>query len=115
MSHSVEACYDFYHEVETVARRERRCDACREPIAPKHRYVRVAWKFDGTFMAIGRCLRCQALHLHLRDKGDRASAYDTTWPAERLDCGQDYEEEWGTLPPEIAALAFVTADEMQQA
>lgn len=112
MSHSVDASYDFYHETETVARKERHCDACREGIVPGHRYVRIAWKFDGDFESIGRCLRCQALHLHLRGKGN--NCYHTTWPNERLSCGQDYEEEWGPLPPEIAALAFATADEMQR-
>jgi len=37
------------------------------------------------------------------------------YPAERLDCGQSYKDEWGKEPPpEIAALAFKTGADMQE-
>lgn len=57
---------------------------------------------DGDSVTLRRCSRCQTIHEHLRQLCESQER----WPDEQLNCGEDYEEEWGKLPPEIAALAF---------
>lgn len=109
MSHSVEETYAVYDERSPVARKEHRCDACDERIAPGQQYARIGIVFQGEAESVKRCLRCQAIHEYLRDKDP-----GETWPAERLDCGEKYEDHWGEDPPErIAALAFALPREMQ--
>jgi hypothetical protein len=97
---------DVYAETVRRARKPHSCAACRETIATGHRYTDVRIIFEGRVDTIKRCLRCQAIHEHLRDLGDGES-----WPEERLDCGQSYESEWGECPDEIAALAFALPGE----
>lgn len=108
MSHYCDDSYDVYHEVRVFASKEHECDAvmCDEPIRKGDPYWRVSVVFNGQAETIKRCIRCQTIHEHLRDRGE------DTWPDERLACGQDYEEEWGRPPPpEIQALAFWRAGE----
>lgn len=100
-----------YNERRVRARKPHQCSACKEAIRPGHYYMRIGIVFDGSAEALKRCLRCQALHAHLREKC--AASEDEMWPADRLDCGLTYESEWGDLPPEIAALAFQTGASMQ--
>lgn len=109
MSHAVDMLYDIYNEQHVRAHKEHRCGACHEAIAPGHTYWRVHIVFDGSARTVKRCERCQALHLHLRGI---SNDWDI-WPDEELNCDQSYEEEWGELPPEIAALAFVRPEELQ--
>jgi len=109
MSHAYDDCYAFYSETWHKANKEHACSACLETIKPGHQYCRAAWAFEGEFDNVKRCARCQAMHKHLRNL-----APGDAWPAERLDCGERYEDDWGTAPPpEIAALAFITQDEAQ--
>jgi len=103
MSHTVEEQYTIYDERRVRARIRHECDACDLPIEPGHAYMRIGILFDGEWETVKRCLRCQAIHEHLRELG----AFFETWPAERLDCGEEYRAHWGNEPPpEIAALAF---------
>jgi hypothetical protein len=109
VSHNIDETYSFYEEKYPRARLAHECDACGDAIAPGHIYARVSWHFDGKTESVKRCLRCQKLHLHLRGLG-----CGETWPAERLDCGEEYEEHWGgEAPPEIQQLAFVTGADLQ--
>lgn len=101
---------DVYSEREVRARCEHRCAACRETIPVGHRYWRIFIAAVRESWSYKRCLRCQAIHVHLRELCDDYGF----WPSETLDCGEEYTAHWGEEPPpEIAALAFVTADEMQ--
>jgi len=110
MSHDVEEHYTVYEESTRKARKEHECDACDDKIRVGDKYVHVFIVFQGDHETIKRCARCQAIHMHLRQECQGQGM----WPAERLDCGEEYEEHWGKAPPdEIAALAFMTADEMQ--
>lgn len=104
MSHSCDGTYDVYRETRVRARKPHTCSACTETIPARTTYWRVTWVFDGGANGVKRCERCQAIHLHLREKC--RSSYDNLWPDERLNCGLKYEDEWGDLPEEIAALAF---------
>lgn len=119
MSESCDETYDVYDERVVRARKPHRCGACRETILPGHRYCRIGVVFDGEARTYKRCVRCQFLHEHLREKCrasvDRSSwpVTEHLWPDEQLACGQDYVEEWGPLPDEIAALAFLSAEEQQ--
>lgn len=109
MSHSIDERYEAYIETLRVARKAHVCAACAEPIAPGHRYYTIRIVYQG-IEGLKRCLKCQAIHEHLRglEPGEM-------WPAEKLDCGEDYEEHWGGEPPaEIAALAFMTPEEAQR-
>jgi len=111
MSYSADEEYAVYFEHDRCARKEHRCSACKEAIRPGDRYCVVQMVYDGTASSIKRCLRCQKIHEHLRTLGE---PIDRLWPDERLDCGEEYRDHWGREPPpEIAALAFVTNDEMQ--
>lgn len=110
MSHSVDDYYSFYHEDYPRARKAHWCAACAEVIPAGHIYARVRLCWDGTASTIKRCARCQTIHLHLREQ-----APGDTWPSERLDCGETYQDHWETdPPPEIAALAFASPEEMQR-
>lgn len=111
MSYQADEKYAVYSERFPRARKPHVCDACRETIRIGDRYARVGTVFDNRAETIVRCLRCQTIHEHLRTLGDGDS-----WPDERLDCGEEYESHWEQPPPaEIAALAFVTPDDMQRA
>lgn len=110
MSHLVDETYSVYSESRRSARKRHACSACRDAIEPGHRYVSVFIVFDGESRAVKRCLRCQAIHEHLRSLCTRDG---DLWPDESLDCGLDYVSEWGELPDDIAALAFQTGADMQ--
>lgn len=102
MSYHCDERYDVYDERRTTARKAHECDACDQVIAPGDIYYRIRWVYDGSADGVKRCIRCQFIHEHLRELGD-----GDMWPAEKLDCGEDYEPHWGRKPPEhIAALAF---------
>lgn len=105
MSNYCDETYDVYVEDRVKARKEHRCSACEERIPPGVTYWRIRWVFDSSASGVKRCERCQAIHLHLRQKC-REQTYGDLWPDERLACGLKYEDEWGDLPEEIAALAF---------
>lgn len=110
MSHSCDEQYDVYNETWRTARKGHVCSACSMPVDKGHRYCHVTTIYDGMVTHYKRCLRCQALHEHLRDKcyeSDSRGYSDQLWPDEQLNCGMDYEEEWRQPPPpEIAKLAF---------
>lgn len=111
MSHSIDEHYSVYNETYPVARKSHQCDACQREIRAGDQYARVFVLFDGTSETFKRCLRCQHIHLHLRDIG----SCDDMWPAERLDCGEEYSDHWGVEPPEeLQSLAFMTDDDAQK-
>ena len=110
MSHEVDELYDVYHEEQRRARKLHRCIACPEPIPVGVKYTRVFVLFDGVKGNFKRCARCQAIHLHLRERCRKERP--DYWPAEDLNCGETYEDEWGPCPPEIAALAFALPGEV---
>lgn len=113
MSYHYDDTYDVYDERRVKARKPHTCQACGDTIQPGHRYARVGIVFRGSAETIKRCLRCQTLHAHLRERcrGDNRS-----WPDEHLAGGETYEDEWGQPPPpEVAALAFKTGADLQSA
>lgn len=100
--------YAVYSERAVRARKEHRCDACKRPIERGSIYIRVFMVWDCTAESIKRCPRCELMHLHLRSLD---TDHCELWPAEKLDCGMRYEEEWGDLPDDVAWLAFATNEE----
>lgn len=114
MSHDVDDTYDVYLERDVVARKDHRCRACRETIARGDRYYRISIVFDGEASTVKRCVKCQAIHLHLRELGGYGTPYGDMWPDEELNCGEEYAEHWGHAPPaHIASLAFMTPADAQ--
>lgn len=91
------------------ARKEHICSACGETIRRGICYALVRYVCDGSAGTDKRCPRCEALHAHLR--GLCAEDGNDRIVDDRLDCGQSYEDEWGDVPPEIAALAFTAPGE----
>jgi hypothetical protein len=102
MSHSCDEQYAIYNERTFRANKPHRCDACEGEIRKFDSYTRVFTLYDGRKEHYKRCARCQMLHEHLRELCEPGEQ----WPAEMLDCGLRYEDEWGDVPPHIAALAF---------
>lgn len=114
MSHSIDERYRVYNERIVRARKLHRCAACDEPIAPGHLYARVfildPAGYEHPASIVKRCLRCQKIHLTLRQLND-----SDEWPDEELDCGETFEEHHRCAPPEeLAALAFLTQEEAQR-
>jgi hypothetical protein len=102
VSYYAEEPYDLYKETPVRSRKDHRCSACKQTIPPKVTYWKIVVVFDGTLESLKRCSRCQKLHKHLRELGRERDM----WPDERLACGKLYQDEWGDVPVEIAALAF---------
>ena len=114
MSHSCEETYDVYRETVRRARKQHECDACRAPIRPGDYYCAVSVVHDNVAETVKRCGACQRTHEHLRVLCSERSSWDREnfWPDERLNCGLEYDEEWGSEPPnEIASLPLLGADE----
>lgn len=109
MSEQCEGCCDIYEERFRTARKEHRCTACKRAILPGHRYCAVFTLYDGSTVTYKRCGSCQRLHEHLVELCRLAG--DDMWPRDDLGCGLRYQDEWGPVPPEIAALAFMSDDE----
>ena len=108
MSHPIDDYYAVYRETFPRSQSPQRCDACDEAIAAGQRFARAAIVSGGRAENVIRCMRCQRIHEHLRNLDPDA------WPEERLDCGTDYEDEWGGPPPdEIVALAFALPGEVE--
>lgn len=111
MSHDVYDAepYAVHDEERRVAGKTHRCDACHDPITKGHAYVRFFGVWDGMAESVKRCLRCQKIFEHLVEKGRSSDMF----PAQRLDCGETYQDHWGEEPPdEIAALAFALPGEV---
>jgi hypothetical protein len=107
MSHEVDEYYRVYQVEVRKARKPHECGACGRPIAPGDTYASAHIVFsNGGGETVKRCGPCELIHKHLRNINH------DTWPAEKLDCGEEYKEHWGAEPPpEIAALAFASDEE----
>lgn len=79
------------------ARKEHRCNACRETIKPGDRYRREGYVFDGYKGTNIHCRRCWEIIEALLDKCEPDEGIDFD-----LDCG----EVWEDPPEDVAALAF---------
>jgi predicted RNA-binding Zn-ribbon protein involved in translation (DUF1610 family) len=91
------------------ARKEHTCDACNGKIRPGHYYVRHFMRWREGIEVIKRCGRCETLYRALlKHLGD------DEYPDQRLDCGDTWEDanDGQAPPPELAALAFATEDEI---
>ena len=95
------------------ARKEHKCHACNERIAPGETYQCDSFLFEGEWNTVKRCARCELMYRHLDGRMREERDWDTYCDSE-LKCGHEYEEEWGEPPPEdVAALAFMTPEEAQ--
>lgn len=108
--------YDYTYTTidprEPRARKQHTCCACDETIEPGQRYRYTACISDHPDTKLEHykhCLRCaRILDAVRKERPDAAIAW-------RLDCGEDWLDTIGELPDNIAALAFMTADEAQKA
>lgn len=102
--------YASINERHPVARKEHVCCACGETIRKGNRYRTTACTGgDNGFEYYKHCLRCATMldALNKTLPSDAAIAWE-------LNCGEDWRDTIGELPEEVAALAFLTADEAQQ-
>lgn len=111
MSMSVDGNSDVYVEHQVKARKAHECDCCDLGVRAGDLYWRIRKIYEGNVESYKRCLRCQTIHVFLRgvvNLGDE-------WPDERLACGHEFTELHGEPPPpDIARLAFLTPDEVQE-
>ena len=84
------------------ARKEHRCYACWRLIHPGDSYHRSAQVFEGKVLGFAHCPRCWAIMEALFESGVDVVQWD-------LNCG----ETWENPPDDVAALAFMTAEEAQ--
>jgi hypothetical protein len=104
---------DIWQQTRLRARKEHRCAACKETIRRGDLYVQHKSLFDGSWETVKRCLRCDAMYKALDDKIHKATDGEEAADI-RLACGHEYKKRWGEEPPpELARLAFMTADDMQ--
>jgi hypothetical protein len=100
---------DVWDEDVRRARKDRACDACRETIRRGELYHSTRSLYDGRWETTSRCARCQSMVAFLSAALPRGEVC-----ARELDCGHDWEENFKLPPPpEVAALAFLTAAEAQ--
>jgi hypothetical protein len=93
------------------ARKDHRCDACKETIRRGDLYHYFFGVFEGESEELKRCARCEAMYRVLQPRMDRAE-YETCDP--RLSCGHVWEERFREPPPvAVQALAFLTQAEAQ--
>ncbi len=96
------------------ARKEHKCSACRETIRVGDFYFNEFSVWDGNTETVKRCARCEQIFQALCMLHRTEKRGDETWPASRLDCGDSFQDVFDRdPPPELAELAFLTADEMQ--
>ena len=86
------------------ARKPHRCCACGETIRPGDHYHFTSGVWDGYPDSFKHCARCYRIWEKVLDRADHGDAV-------RYDLGCD--EEWRDPPDDVAALAFMTADEAQ--
>ena len=85
------------------ARKRHECYACDEPILPGDRYKRTFQVYDHNPAHFHHCLRCWAILDWLWHVTEGYVQWD-------LNCGEVAEDP----PPHIAALAFMTRQELQE-
>lgn len=90
------------------ARLSHQCFACRETIRIGDRYHVTHQRYDGALESYKHCARCWQICEALWANGAEAIDFG-------LNCGETWEDAMGALPAAIAALAFLTPDEAQQA
>ncbi len=109
MCDSADYTYDVLTSRQQRARKEHKCCACSETIRRGDVYQRsFACSREGAD-SYKHCLRCSKMLDAIRDAlpSDTAIAWE-------LDCGELWTTAIGDLPEDIAALAFMTADEAQR-
>lgn len=105
-------CYDsdgpdaILEDAFVKARKEHPCFACHETIRVGDRHHVFVAIHDGDLGRFRHCLRCWRLIEELTEKSGEGCDLS-------LNCGESWEGNFGPLPDEIAALAFLTADEAQ--
>jgi hypothetical protein len=107
---------DVDQERRQRARKEYKCNACKETIERGHLYVRHTLIYAREVDVTIRCLRCDAIYQHLVEihREHNRLTDDPEWPDLALNCGHEFKERWGNEPPlELARLAFMTPAEVQ--
>lgn len=97
---------DFCRVTMPVARKEHRCCACAETIAPGSRYRRTTGIWDGDLASFCQCARCAVMWLAICDASPDECVLLT------LDCGTPWED--AIEQPAPGHLAFLTEEEAQQ-
>ena len=98
------------------ARKQHCCSACRAVIRPGDFY---SYTFcvnpDAGPETIRRCGSCEVTYRHLVAQCDAynktVNLDDARYSQADLGCALAYEDEWGDLPSDLAALPFLGADE----
>jgi len=98
---------EAYQEFVRRARKAHRCYACRETIPRGDYYQYSSGIWDGEPGSYRHCLRCAQMLAALTELSKASVRLD-------LNCGVSFEAAFDRPPPpELAALAFATREEMQ--
>lgn len=104
---------DVYHEELRRARKEHRCCACGETVRRGDRYRVTNIVYEGTVDTYKHCLRCFRILKLLASEHRKRDTEQV--PEIELGCGHSWQEVFEEEPPpEVARLAFLTADEAQR-
>jgi hypothetical protein len=101
--------YDVLEHRKHRARKEHQCCACLETIRKGDVYQSsFAVGYTHEPERYKHCIRCATiLDKVMAELPDASIAWE-------LNCGEDWKDTIGELPEEVAALAFMTADDAQQ-
>ena len=100
-------CCDLQIDRYIRARKEHRCAGCDYTIRRGDRYHYQKQLLDGSFEEWRHCLRCWTMIMALLHQPN------VDWIEYGLDCGEDWVQNFGPLPPEVERLAFMPPDEAQ--
>lgn len=104
--------YDVLREQQRRARKEHVCCACSETIRRGDVY-QYSYAYSRAYNdhpeQYKHCLRCAKMLREILD-ARRGEDVAVAW---QLDCGEDWKDTIGELPEHVAALAFLTRDEIQ--
>lgn len=101
-----EGSLEMYRSRVQRSRKERVCCACNEPVRAGDLYQYTFGIWDGEPSKYVHCLRCYKI-LDVLCQRDQSPQMD-------LGCGHEWKEIFDEEPPEeIAALAFMTHEEIQ--
>lgn len=92
---------DIVRHSERRAAKQHACDGCGEAIRKGDTYAVTSQLFDGHWDGWKHCLRCDAMFQEISWASHDPVAIDPG-----LDCGEQWEDNFGEPPEHVAALAF---------
>ena len=100
-----------WKEHDRTARKPHTCLGCRETIRPQDSYRETRSLYDGSWSTMKHCRRCDALFKALAEQTRDAYGYHVVAIDPTFGCGETWQGNFGLVPPEVQALAFMLPGE----